>query len=301
VTDTYQTEPRLIPTALRRPTAEVVPLPARPSAPKIAPQIAPAAMPPYRQVAAKPIYHPRLFGKQAARAPAGTRVFAIGDIHGRADLLQALLAEIAQDCADRPCAGKPAIVFIGDYIDRGVQSRDVIDQVLAISPSAFDVFCLRGNHESELLTFLEHPETGARWMNLGGRETLYSYGVKAPGPAPSDMQRAARDLCAAMPEAHLNFLRSLKLYVQLGDYLFVHAGLRPGRPLSRQSEIDLLEIRDPFLNSKQRWPFVVVHGHCPVPKAAVERGRISLDTGAYATGKLSAVRLEGDNIAFLSI
>jgi serine/threonine protein phosphatase 1 len=216
--------------------------------------------------------------------------------------LDAILAKIARDCAAHPCAGRPSIVFLGDYIDRGVHSRGVIERILAIPRDEFDVYCTRGNHEAALLTFLEHPETGPRWLTLGGRETLFSYGVKSPTPNASeyDFRRAASALRAAMPPSHLKFLQRLHLYIRLGDYLFVHAGLRPGRPLLKQCESDLLEIREPFLNSKARWPFVVVHGHSPVSRAAARNGRIMLDTGAYATGRLSAVRLEGDNVTFLT-
>lgn len=255
-----------------------------------------------RPVQARPDFWSWLIGRRPARTPAGTRIFAIGDIHGRADLLDSLLAKIARDCAQQPSAGRPSIVFIGDYIDRGVHSRGVIERILAVPREEFDVYCVRGNHEAALLTFLEHPSTGPRWLSLGGRETMFSYGVKPPAPTANEFEfrRAASALRAAMPPAHLKFLQRLHLYIRLGDYLFVHAGLRPGRPLLKQSEIDLLEIREPFLTSKVRWPFVVVHGHSPVSRASSKDGRIRLDTGAYATGRLSAVRLEGDGVTFLT-
>jgi serine/threonine protein phosphatase 1 len=244
----------------------------------------------------------RLLRRRAPQAPIGQRVYAIGDIHGRADLLDDLLMQIDADL--RTCApqDRPALVFLGDYIDRGTQSRQVIDRLLSLSRVRYDCYFLRGNHESALLDFLERPASGQAWLNFGGAETLYAYGVKAPaqGAGEREFRNVANALRAALPDAHLEFMRGLQLYVRLGDYLFVHAGLRPGRSLARQNETDLLEIREPFLKRKARWPFVVVHGHSPVEEATREAGRIALDTGAYATGRLSAVRLEGDSVAFLS-
>jgi serine/threonine protein phosphatase 1 len=243
-----------------------------------------------------------LLRRRAPRAPIGQRVYAIGDIHGRADLLDDLLTQIDADLRTCALADRPALVFLGDYIDRGTQSRQVIDRLLALSRARYDCHFLRGNHEVALLNFLERPASGQTWLNYGGAETLYAYGVKAPvsGASERDFRNAASALRMALPQSHLEFLQGLQLYARLGDYLFVHAGLRPGKPLARQNETDLLEIRDPFLKSKARWPFTIVHGHSPVTEAARGHGRIALDTGAYATGKLSAVRLEGESVAFLS-
>jgi serine/threonine protein phosphatase 1 len=194
------------------------------------------------------------------------------------------------------------LLFLGDYIDRGPQSRAVVDRLLRLRDEGQDVRFLRGNHEAALLDFLENPDTGQVWMAHSGAETLYSYGVSAPGRqgGEADFERASRALKKALPATHLQFFQNLEAFVQLGDYLFVHAGLRPGRPLEKQTESDLLEIREPFLKSRGRWPFVIVHGHSPVNDAASIGGRIALDTAAYATGKLSAVRLEGESTKFLS-
>jgi serine/threonine protein phosphatase 1 len=204
--------------------------------------------------------------------------------------------------ADAKSGEQATLIFLGDYVDRGPQSRQVIDRLLRLRDHGHDVRFLRGNHEAALLDFLIHPEEGATWMALGGAETLYSYGVSPPGRRPSaeDLKAASRALSAALPPSHVEFLQRLETFIQLGDYLFVHAGLRPGRPLDRQSEDDMLEIRDTFLKSKARWPYVVVHGHSPVPVAKSAGGRIALDTGAYATGKLSAVRLEGELVTFIN-
>ncbi len=233
-------------------------------------------------------------------APAGQRIYAIGDIHGRADLLAELLKQIEEEERHRP--GRPTVLFLGDYVDRGVHSRQVIDLILSLSPARFGLRFLRGNHEAAMLSFLTSPETGARWLGLGGTETLYSYGVSGVprSPSPEDLVRLSRALATALPPAHLRFLEDLEAFVRLGDYLFVHAGLRPGRPLARQTEEDMLEIREPFLRSRGRWPYVVVHGHSPVPVAVKQGGRIALDTGAYATGRLSAVILEAESVRFLA-
>lgn len=234
------------------------------------------------------------------RAPEGRRIYAIGDIHGRADLLARLLAAIERDSADAP--GKPILVFLGDYVDRGADSRGVIDALLTLSPERFERIVLRGNHEAALLTFIENPETGPYWLRIGGAETLLSYGVApfAADASSETLAATARALAAALPPRHLDFLRALPVSARLGDYVFVHAGLRPGRDLEAQTEEDLITIRAPFLKSAARWPFVVVHGHSPVETGYRDARRIAVDTAAYATGKLSAARLEGEGVSFLS-
>ncbi len=234
-----------------------------------------------------------------ARAPDGRRIYAIGDIHGRADLLEALLATIARDSVG---AERPIIVFLGDYVDRGADSRRVIDLLLTLDAARFELRFLRGNHEAAMLEFLHSPDAGRRWMRIGGDQALRSYGVAAPSDAASDeaFKAASVALAAALPPEHLAFLQRLELSVQYGDYLFVHAGLRPGRDLAVQTEEDMLTIRKPFLQSKERWPFVVVHGHSPVDSAFSDGRRIGVDTAAYATGRLTAVRLEGESVGFLT-
>jgi serine/threonine protein phosphatase 1 len=243
-----------------------------------------------------------MLSSASARAPAGQRVYAVGDVHGRADLLDILLEQISADAETHEGPDRPALVFLGDYIDRGLQARQVVDRLLGLPKAVFDLHFLRGNHEAALLEFLDRPESGMTWFGLGGAETMFSYGVRVPSPSasPRELRFASRALRAAIPHEHLRFFARLEPYVRLGDYLFVHAGLRPGRPLSQQTVEDMLEIRDPFLKSKARWPYVVVHGHSPVEQACRTHRRIALDTGAYATGKLSAVRLDGASVSFLS-
>lgn len=229
------------------------------------------------------------------------RVYAVGDVHGRADLLEKLLNLIIADCSGE--TRRVPIIFLGDYIDRGLQSRETVDRLLLLTrDKRFSPRFLKGNHEAALLDFLARPESGAAWLAYGGAETLYSYGVKSPGPgAPSDhLHRTAEKLREKLPLAHLDFFSHLELWIQQGRYLFVHAGLRPGRALDAQQEQDLLTIRDAFLKSGKKWPFTVVHGHTPAEDVFIDRRRIGLDTGAYVTGKLSAVRLEGADVRVLS-
>ncbi|KAF0183756.1 MAG: metallophosphoesterase [Hyphomonadaceae bacterium] len=238
----------------------------------------------------------------SARMAAGRRVYAIGDIHGRADLLGALLAQIESDI-ERHVGGDSTatLVFLGDYVDCGLESRACLDRLIALGESARETHFLKGKHDAALLAFLDRPAKGGVWLSKGGRETLFSYGV--PGPSPSagarELARAAEALSAAMPPAHLEFLRSLKLHVRFGDYVFVHAGLKPGVALDAQQERDLLTIREPFLTSRESWPFVVVHGNTPVERLYRDTRRIGVDTGAYATGRLSAVCLDGGEVRLL--
>jgi serine/threonine protein phosphatase 1 len=244
----------------------------------------------------------RLFARAApARPPrtpttGGALVYAIGDIHGRLDLLEALLAAIREDAGTRAAEGRPVVVFIGDYVDRGPDSRGVVEAILALADEgAFEVRALKGNHEEQLLTFLNDPRAGAPWLEFGGAETLLSYGVIPPaGRTDADGWEAARQAFrSALPAAHLKFLEGLELAVICGDYVFVHAGVRPGVPLSEQSERDILWIRDDFLSSDRSIEKVVVHGHTPEPTPHIGRNRIGIDTGAYATNTLTAVRLMG--------
>ena len=180
--------------------------------------------------------------------------------------------------------------------------RAVIDRLLGLAEVGYEPIFLKGNHEAALMTFLDRPETGAVWFAIGGAETLFSYGVPTPPPgaSPTEWRFASRALRAAMPQSHLRFFARLQLTARLGGYLFVHAGLRPGEPLEKQTEADMLEIRQPFLNTKRKWPFTIVHGHTPFDAVTTKPGRIAIDTGAYATGKLSAVRLQGAEVGVLS-
>jgi serine/threonine protein phosphatase 1 len=232
---------------------------------------------------------------KAAAVPEGQVVFAVGDIHGRADLLRALVPAIWKDRGERD-GKRPTIIFLGDYIDRGPASDDVLDILIDLQGRAgADWMFLRGNHEQALLDFIEDPEAGPAWGEWGGRETMASYGVDGPHGSDARLWRMARDsLESAMPRAHLAFLRGLPTWHEAGDYFFAHGGARPGVPLDRQSERDLLTIRQPFLQSAKAFEKVVVHGHSIAAEVHSDHRRIGIDTGAYATGTLTAVRLEGD-------
>lgn len=236
-----------------------------------------------------------------ARVPDGTRVYAVGDIHGRADLLEDLLALIAADM-DSFGGEDCTVVFLGDYLNRGPGTREVIGR-LAAQPllGARHVF-LRGNHDALLLNYLDDPGLLPTFLRYGGSATLASYGVQVADPAGRVRpdRELHRDFLKALPADHLEFLKRLALYSVIGDYLFVHAGIRPGLPLGRQSPVDLISIREPFLSYDGALPYVVVHGHTRVPEPVVRPARIGIDTGAFKTGRLTSLVLEGSQRRFLA-
>jgi len=233
-----------------------------------------------------------------ASMPPDTRVYAIGDVHGRADLLAELHGRIVKDAMNAPEARRVA-VYLGDYIDRGPDSAGVIDELLDPLPDFEQVF-LMGNHEEFLLHFLDDPAIGEAWVRNGGDATLASYGVETGGSGiPADLAEACDLLRQNLPKAHLAFLQELDVSHREGDYLFVHAGIRPGVPLDEQSEHDLLWIREPFLESGDEREFVVVHGHTPVDMGQVHDNRIAVDTGAVWSDRLTAVVLHEDEHSFL--
>ncbi|MFM2043858.1 MAG: hypothetical protein RLY86_2434 [Pseudomonadota bacterium] len=234
--------------------------------------------------------------------PAGQRLYAVGDIHGRSDLLDRLLERIRADAAAAPKGVQHTLVLLGDYIDRGPDSRGVVDRLSAGPPPGFGLICLMGNHEETMLRFLAERGTGPGWLRIGGGDTLAGYGIDPPATAdlPEGFARAQSALAAALPPRHMGFLRGLRLYLRLGGYLFVHAGIRPGVPLERQRRDDLLWIRDPFLSSSVDHGMVVIHGHTVTPVPDRRANRIGIDTGAWASGVLTACVLEGTEQRFLS-
>jgi serine/threonine protein phosphatase 1 len=190
-------------------------------------------------------------------------------------------------------------VFLGDYIDRGPNSRKVIDLLIARQRRCNALF-LKGNHEDCALRFLSDPTVLSAWQSIGGIPTLLSYGVMpARGDDPESQQKASIALREAMPDSHRRFIGSLALSYSCGDFFFVHAGVRPGIPLQRQSQRDLLWIRDDFLLHEGDFGMVVVHGHTPIYKPEIRSNRINIDTGAYATGQLTCLVLEGESMTFL--
>lgn len=246
-----------------------------------------------------------------AAVPLGTRIYAIGDSHGCADMLRALHAEILDDCnrADEAAneSGAPAVrrlaVYLGDYVDRGPDSRGLIDSLLADPLPGFESIHLLGNHDLYMRQFLEGGGDLGQWKMNGATETLRSYGVELTGNNGS--AEAAAQLRAAfaaqVPAAHRRFLDGLGLSHSEGDYLFVHAGVRPGVALEAQDPDDLVWIRDDFLNSQADHGKIVVHGHSLVKAPEERSNRIGIDTGACFGGALTALVLEGETRRFLQI
>jgi serine/threonine protein phosphatase 1 len=238
--------------------------------------------------------------RQRPRVEEGTRVYAVGDVHGRIDLLEGVLSLID---ADRAAAAPNRVIeiFIGDYVDRGPSSRAVLDR-LADRTQTHGTVLLRGNHEDLLLQFLSDPTMLAEWQRLGGLQTLLSYGLKPPINASTAQQiELAAEFQHALPEAHRTLLRNMPPSFTCGDFLFVHAGVRPGVPIAEQSEKDLLWIRDEFLLSKAHFGKFVIHGHTPVVEPDLRSNRINIDTGAYATGRLTCIRIERDQLCATSV
>lgn len=232
----------------------------------------------------------------------GRLVYAVGDVHGYSGALRRLLADVARDAEASRTTERPLLVFVGDYVDRGPDSSGVFDVILeAEAAGVFEVVLLLGNHEEALARFLAEPSFAPAWIGAWGRETLISYGV--PPPSPDDIVACAgaqARFAAVFPPSHRALLGRLELSWTVGDYHFVHAGVRPGVALQAQAPRDLIWIRHEFLESDADFGKVVVHGHTPSAGRPEERpNRINIDTGVYFTGLLTAVRLEGRTRRFL--
>ncbi len=236
-----------------------------------------------------------------ASVPPGTRVYAVGDVHGAAPALARLLDRIRED-AGGAAGMRRVLVLLGDYVDRGLESRRVIDLLLDDPAPGFETRFLRGNHDAWLLAFLDDPALGLDWLDAGGQATLLSYGVTAPpGPrTPARMRWLRDELARLLPARHRAFLEALLPYHIEGGYAFVHAGVRAGVSMERQREADLLWIREEFLNASDDHGRVVVHGHTVVGEPEVRPNRIGIDTGAYASGRLTCLVLEGESRRFLA-
>lgn len=236
--------------------------------------------------------------------PRGAVLYAIGDIHGRLDLLRKLIEGIRADiAASPPSQHVPVVLFLGDYVDRGPASRGVVEEIIQLGKDAsLRVVAVRGNHDQYVLDFLENPAIGPTWLDYGGGVTLASYGVIPPGNR-TDTQAwedASKLLAQTMPSEHLEFLNATILVATFGDFVFVHAGVRPGVPLAEQEPADLMSIRKAFLKAKEPLPGkVVVFGHTPFDRPSLRGGKLPLDTGAYATGILTAARIFEDRIKFI--
>lgn len=233
--------------------------------------------------------------------PPGIAVYAIGDVHGELGALRNLIAMIVADARRYPDGTGKLLICLGDYVDRGPDSRGVIELLAAGPPAGFELRCLRGNHDQAMLDFLATPEKGTDWFQFGASATLDSYGVAGAAGLPGPEQLAAlRDnLAERLPDAHRAFLENLEPFIVAGDYAFVHAGIRPDRSIAAQDLQDLLWIREPFLGWSGRHEKVIVHGHTIVAAPQVLPNRIALDTGAYATGMLTAAALDGTRLRIL--
>jgi serine/threonine protein phosphatase 1 len=222
----------------------------------------------------------------------------VGDIHGRLDLLDKLLALINADLIQRPAA-KAIYVFLGDYIDRGPSSRQTIDRLIGQGSAHESVF-LRGNHESIALKCLTDRALFDKWLRLGGLETLMSYGLPAEilanGRRVVELQSAFH---SALPQSHFRFFCDLQDSFTCGDFYFAHAGVKPNVELSRQKQSDLLWIRDEFLSSTRDFGKIVVHGHTPATEIQIMPNRINIDTGAFATGRLTCLVLEAEELSII--
>lgn len=230
-----------------------------------------------------------------ARGPDHLRLYAIGDIHGCLGLLNKLLLKIEQDLA----RSKPTdwrIIFLGDYVDRGSASKSVIDRLIELQTRDPRYIMLAGNHDVEFLDFLKNPNIGGVFVNCGGDATARSYGVKlnpSKLKGEDDLRKVHEKLVEAVPSSHVDFLEGLQRTVSYGDFFFCHAGVRPGVPLKDQDPDDLIWMRSPFLESLMPLEKVVVHGHTISAKPEERLNRIGIDTGAYRTGCLTALVIEG--------
>lgn len=223
----------------------------------------------------------------------GRLVYAIGDIHGRLDLFERMIRHIRAD--EMAQTERPLIVLLGDYVDRGPESSAVLSRILTLQTETWcDVEVLLGNHEESLLKFLYTAQHGPAWNDYGGGSTLGSYGVALPASRtdPAQWEETRQAFAAALPEVHLELLKAMKYLLKVDDYVFVHAGVRPDQPLAEQGPDTFLWVRGAFMASEKACDFVVVHGHTPEDEPADKRWRIGIDSGAYATGVLTAVRLK---------
>jgi serine/threonine protein phosphatase 1 len=235
-----------------------------------------------------------------ARGPEGMRLYAIGDIHGRLDLLEAMHGRIGADIAAR----QPAdwrIMHLGDYTDRGPSSKGVLDFLIAARARDSRIICLMGNHDFGLLEFLAKPDPYDLFATNGGEETARSYGVELRMATGAELAASAKALRAAIPAGHTEFLRTLPRFAIFGDFFFCHAGVRPGVGLERQDPDDLIWIRDEFLDHPGLYEKIVVHGHTPSDEPEVMPNRINVDTGAFYSGVLTCAVIDGQDKMMMDV
>lgn len=237
-----------------------------------------------------------------ATVPLGDRIYAVGDIHGRVDLLERLHDRIARDAETAAPGMRKTIIYLGDYVDRGFNTKELIDFLLDKPLPGFAPVFLKGNHDEYFVNFLESSQDGAPWLKYGGDATVYSYGVRISEEVPLEQRfdHVRERLCETVPERHIAFLKRLRLAWTVGDFLFVHAGVHPDRPWDKQVSHDLLWIRDEFLESNCDFGKIVVHGHSVTDAPDVRDNRIGIDTGACYSNVLTCLVLEADSKRFLS-
>lgn len=234
--------------------------------------------------------------------PEMARVYAIGDIHGSLDLLQKLQEKILADASNAPPSTQKFLIYLGDYVDRSPDSKGVIDLLLREPLPGFERIHLMGNHEEMFLSFLRYAAFGEAWFAAGGEATVKSYGIPIDGTGltPEDYQEIRDAFHRAVPAAHLKFLSDLELTYEIGNCLFVHAGVRPGKELKDQKPQDLLWIKEPFTRSTANHGKIIVHGHSSRKRVERRANRINVDTGAWETKRLTCLVLEGTSQRFIS-
>lgn len=238
--------------------------------------------------------------KSVATIPPGERIYAVGDIHGRLDLLDILLARIDEDSASREPT-KTSLIFLGDLIDRGPNSAQVVERLRYLAQSRPEMRFLLGNHEEVFLTALSGDEKALRFfIKIGGRETLLSYGISEKRYGTLDFEDLLEVAKGLVPQDHIDFLSGFEDLIVVGDYAFVHAGVKPDQPLTSQRPSDLRWIRNEFLNHRGAMEKIIVHGHTITDEIEIRPNRIGLDTGAYSSGRLSAMGFEADRRWVLS-
>jgi serine/threonine protein phosphatase 1 len=235
-----------------------------------------------------------------AKGPENLRIYAIGDVHGRLDLLLKMYDAIIRDRADHASADW-RIIHLGDYVDRGADSKSVIDFLIRTTEQESRVIALAGNHDIGFLDFLAAPDPAGLFAHNGGRETALSYGVRIDFSDRASFSAQAEALRGAVPESHRAFLRGLGFSCAFGDFFFCHAGIRPGIPLERQEPGDLIWIRETFLNFTGLHPKIVVHGHTPSREPEIRANRVNVDTGAFRSGVLSALVIEGSDKQIMQV
>jgi len=241
-----------------------------------------------------------ILGKKPSRIEKGKHIYAIGDIHGKLALLQKLCDKIHKDIESHDDDIK--IIFLGDYIDRGEDSKNVINLILSLIDADLDVVCLMGNHEKSLSDFLENGEKNFEWLMWGGSETLKSYGVnfEDENGKPYSFNQLSNQLSELIPDSHKQFYNNLKLYHEEDDYIFVHAGIRPSLTMDKQEENDLIRIRRDFIQKNHKIDKTIVFGHTTFEEPFEGKRKIGIDTGAYATGCLTSVVLFEDQRYFIN-